>query len=208
MRRLYRSHTNRILAGVCGGLGKYFNLDPVLIRLIWLILILFGGIGLVLYVIGWLIIPAEEDATAEGGETPPRPRTGKGRFWWGMLLIIMGVFLWGSKYTFIYWPIIPGVHIHSRDLVPFALVLVGIYILYVFGRHTRTERATGGKWLYRSRTDRKVAGVCGGIAEYYNVDPTLVRVLWVGGAFFYLASVLLYLVLMVVLPEKELETDE
>lgn len=199
MKRLYRSRTNHILGGVCGGLGDYFRLDPVLIRLVWLILILFGGIGLILYIIAWVIIPIEEEEAAK--RTPPPPRgVGKGRFWWGLVLVSMGVVLWGSQFRFIYWPIIPGVQLHSRDFVPLALVLVGIYILYTFG-HAAADKG----WLYRSRDDRKLVGVCGGIAEYFHVDATLVRVLWVAGAFFYGAAILLYLVLMVALPEKPYE---
>ena len=204
MKRLYRSTANHILGGVCGGLGDYFRLDPVLIRLVWLILILFGaigflfgGIGLILYIIAWVIIPLEEEAPAK--RTPPEPRgVGKGRFWWGLVLVAMGAVLWGSQFRFIYWSIIPGVHLQSRDVVPLVLVLVGIYILYTFGR-----AAAGKGWLFRSRDDRKLVGVCGGVAEYFQIDATLVRVLWVAGVFFFHgAAILVYLVLMVALPDK------
>ena len=197
MRRLYRSRTNHILGGVCGGLGDYFRLDPVLIRLVWLILILFGGIGLILYVIAWIIIPYEREDEAALSVPPPTRGAGKGRFWWGLVLVVMGVILWGSQFRFIYWPIIPGVQIHSREFVPIVLVLVGVYILYAFG-----HAAPGKRSLFRSRDDRKIGGVCGGLADYFNVDSTLVRVLMVAGAFFYGATMLLYLVLMVVIPDK------
>ena len=59
MNRLYRSKTNRIIAGVCGGLGDYFKVDPTLIRLLWVLLTLSGGAGLVAYIIAWAIIPEE-----------------------------------------------------------------------------------------------------------------------------------------------------
>ncbi len=59
-RRLYKSDTNRMLSGVCGGIGEYFNIDPTLIRLAWVILsvptALFGG--LVAYIIAAIIIPS------------------------------------------------------------------------------------------------------------------------------------------------------
>lgn len=58
-RRIVRLRKDRILAGICGGLGEYFNLDPALIRLIALILIVFGGISIWLYVILWILIPEE-----------------------------------------------------------------------------------------------------------------------------------------------------
>jgi phage shock protein C len=58
-KRLYRSRTDRKLAGVCGGLGAYFNIDPTLFRIIFLILFLGACQGLVLYIILWLIMPQE-----------------------------------------------------------------------------------------------------------------------------------------------------
>ena len=58
-RKLYRSKTNRKLAGVCGGLAQYFNLDATLIRVLFVLLAVLGGSGLVLYVALWIIIPME-----------------------------------------------------------------------------------------------------------------------------------------------------
>jgi phage shock protein C len=56
-RKLYRSRSQRMLAGVCGGLAEYFNVDATLIRVLFLILAVFGGTGLVIYVVMWLIVP-------------------------------------------------------------------------------------------------------------------------------------------------------
>ncbi|MCX7922079.1 MAG: PspC domain-containing protein [Clostridia bacterium] len=57
LRKLYLSDTDKKLAGVCGGLGEYFNVDPTLIRLLWILLTFFNGIGLFSYFIAWLIMP-------------------------------------------------------------------------------------------------------------------------------------------------------
>jgi phage shock protein C len=56
-RKLYRSRSQRMLAGVCGGLAEYFNVDATLIRVLFLILAVFGGTGLVIDVVMWLIVP-------------------------------------------------------------------------------------------------------------------------------------------------------
>jgi phage shock protein C len=56
-RKLYRSRNQRMLAGVCGGLAEYFNVDATLIRVLFLVLAVFGGTGLVIYVVMWLIVP-------------------------------------------------------------------------------------------------------------------------------------------------------
>jgi len=58
-KRLYRSRDDRVLAGVCSGLGKYLDVDPVIIRLIWAATILLAGAGIFLYIIAWIIIPEE-----------------------------------------------------------------------------------------------------------------------------------------------------
>ena len=57
MRRLYRSGNDKILGGVCGGLGEYFGIDPTLIRLAWIIFSLVYGSGILAYIIAWIIIP-------------------------------------------------------------------------------------------------------------------------------------------------------
>lgn len=57
IKRLYRSGRDKVLGGVCGGIGEYLNVDPVLIRLIWVVGALLWGAGIVLYIIAWIIIP-------------------------------------------------------------------------------------------------------------------------------------------------------
>lgn len=60
MKRLYRSRTDKMIAGVCGGIGKYFDIDPVIIRLLFLLLSFGGmGFGLLVYILAWVIIPLE-----------------------------------------------------------------------------------------------------------------------------------------------------
>ncbi|HEX8132086.1 MAG TPA: PspC domain-containing protein [Actinomycetes bacterium] len=58
-RKLYRSKTDRKVAGVCGGLAQYFNIDPTLIRVLFVVLAILGGSGLVLYLALWIIVPNE-----------------------------------------------------------------------------------------------------------------------------------------------------
>jgi phage shock protein C len=59
MKKLYRSRDNKVLAGVCGGIGEYFEIDPVIIRLIWIVLTMIWGFGLFLYIIAIFLIPLE-----------------------------------------------------------------------------------------------------------------------------------------------------
>lgn len=59
MKKLYRSRTDSKIAGVCGGIAEYFNVDPTIVRLFAVLTIFFGGGGVVAYLIAWLIVPLE-----------------------------------------------------------------------------------------------------------------------------------------------------
>lgn len=63
IKRLYRSNTNRVWAGVIGGLGEFFNFDPVILRLIWVLVVVFTGFvpGVLVYIIAIFIIPERKD---------------------------------------------------------------------------------------------------------------------------------------------------
>ncbi len=56
-KKLYRSSTNYKLAGVCGGIGEYFAIDPTLVRLAWILFSVLGGAGLLAYIIAALVMP-------------------------------------------------------------------------------------------------------------------------------------------------------
>ena len=59
--KLYRSNTNKAIAGVAGGLGEFFIIDPVIIRIIFVILALMGGGGVLIYVLLWIFVPYKMD---------------------------------------------------------------------------------------------------------------------------------------------------
>jgi phage shock protein PspC (stress-responsive transcriptional regulator) len=64
-RRLFRSKDDRIIAGVCGGLASYFKVDPVLVRVVTVALVAVGGVGVLLYLAAWLLVPQEGTGSAE-----------------------------------------------------------------------------------------------------------------------------------------------
>lgn len=127
MKKLHRSAAERKIAGVCAGLGEYFDLDPVFFRLMFLFSLLFGGLGAIAYVLMWIMVP--ERPAAEGA--PPTARR-----------------------------------------------------------------------LYLSDTDRKIAGVCGGLGEWLEVDPVLFRVAFVLLAFVGGLGVLAYFILWLLIPRR------
>ena len=66
-KKLYRSTTDKKIAGVCGGIAAYFNVDSTLIRLAFVLFVVFGGSGLLIYIIAALVMPEEPE---NGGYTP------------------------------------------------------------------------------------------------------------------------------------------
>jgi phage shock protein PspC (stress-responsive transcriptional regulator) len=58
-KKLRRSSSDKMIAGVCGGLGKYFGLDSTILRLVFVLLLIFAGTGLLAYLIMWLVIPQD-----------------------------------------------------------------------------------------------------------------------------------------------------
>lgn len=69
-KRLHRSRTEKMIAGVCGGLAEYLNVDPTLVRVAWVLISLLAGVGVLLYLIMWVIMPL--DLPAPPGRPPAR----------------------------------------------------------------------------------------------------------------------------------------
>lgn len=131
MRRLYRSRTQRVIGGVCGGLGEYFNIDPALWRVAFVVLAFINGLGIIAYLAMWLVfprqVPQEEPETAEktatGQEAEPdekieplfKPRAQRA-FWLGVLLVILGL---GWLFNNLYSDIVAPIFLASLGFVPF-----------------------------------------------------------------------------------------
>jgi phage shock protein C len=67
---LYRSRANRKIAGICAGFAEYLELDPTLVRIVWVMLVIFGGCGVLGYIIAWIIMP--EEPLAQVSPAPAR----------------------------------------------------------------------------------------------------------------------------------------
>lgn len=102
-KKLYRSTDNRIIAGVCGGMGEYFNIDPTLIRIIFILLVLTDGLGVLLYLVLALIIPKKDgsDLRANAQELAQRTQELSGRLknsrhgknYLGIIIVFLGLLL-------------------------------------------------------------------------------------------------------------------
>ena len=203
MKRIIRSRKDRIISGVCGGFAEYFGLDPSLIRLAWIFFTLFGGSGILAYLLAMIVIPDELSAPYYERNNVTPEKNDK-TILWGALLIFVGLILFFMHNDLLnmiwrrFWD-------SSINLfLAIAILGFGVYLLYTKRSELASIMNEGtGLPLHLSKTDSKIAGVCGGIAESIQVDSTLVRFLWVFGTFMSAGiGILLYLVLALILPSE------
>jgi phage shock protein PspC (stress-responsive transcriptional regulator) len=71
-KRLMRSSTDKKLGGVCAGLAEYFDMDVTLVRVLWLLVVLCGGTGILLYIILWMLLPLAPPQVAIPPQAPPQ----------------------------------------------------------------------------------------------------------------------------------------
>ena len=117
VKRLYRSRTDRMIWGVCGGLANYFNIDPTIVRLIAVLLLFFGGFVILAYIILAIVVPVEP----AGQESMDKAQYRQG-FLIGIILILIAIlFLWGVVNLF-WW-------FGWGGFWAFALVAIGMLII-------------------------------------------------------------------------------
>ncbi|MGE5401336.1 MAG: PspC domain-containing protein [Ignavibacteriales bacterium] len=138
--RLYRSRTDKMLAGVAGGIAEYFDIDPVIVRIIFVVAVLTTGpIGLLAYILFWIVVPYREDVvvspagtyqTAQepvSGEAAPGQETPKAGVHvsnrkpvFGLILIIVGMIFLAERFF-------PYFEVHH--FWPLILVAIGVGLL-------------------------------------------------------------------------------
>lgn len=207
-RKLYRSRTDRYIAGVCGGIAEYFNIDSNLVRILFVLSVFLGGAGLILYLAAVLIVPENP------AETGPARSSSNSTVFWGLVLIVLGTVLLLKQLGF-YLPFNLA-NVPWSVLWALFLIAIGVLLLLPHWQQKSSEEAidqAGGepgeaqaepeKRLFRSRTDRMLAGICGGLGQFFGIDSSIVRLIWVlltvasGGL-----GVIIYLLLIFVLPEE------
>ena len=139
-KRLYRSPTERRIAGICGGLAEYFNVDPVLVRVIFVLLLL-SGVGFFAYIILWLVLPVREkeegtvDVITPGGreEVVSEPsKTGESTKAMKKHNLLGGIILIGLGAIFLAENFLPVYRLNK--FWPLLLIIFGLAILWKSGK--------------------------------------------------------------------------
>ncbi len=205
-RMLYRSPTDKLIGGVCGGIAEYLNWNPVLIRVLWVVVTFatWGG-GILAYLLLALFLPTGNNTSGQM-RAPALELSSKGITWAaGLLMALGGLWLMANI------GILPGIWRAFWTVVgvlfwPMLLIGAGYLLLRansnrdldqeVAGAARKFKHAVGEKMpsgdqvktgfgaarasmpLQRSTTNRMFMGVCGGIAEKTGIDANLIRLLW------------------------------
>lgn len=125
-KKIYRSSTDRIISGVCGGLGEYLNIDPSIIRLFWVLLsVLSNSSGILIYIICTIVIP-EKNSNVIYYDENENPNYKNSTLFVGIILILVGISLLIKK--LFPWLTLKSLKIFKYS--PALLIIAGIYILY------------------------------------------------------------------------------
>lgn len=120
--RLRRSKDDRVIAGVCGGLGRYFNTDPLWFRLGFVLVTLAGGAGILIYLISWLVIPEAGPGEVLGARNTESGAPGP---------MVVGVALVGIGLMLLINSVVPW---FDKVMWPMAIIAGGVGLLYLGSR--------------------------------------------------------------------------
>lgn len=179
-RTLYKSHHDKIIDGVCGGIAEYLAVDPTVVRIVWIVMTILGGAGVLLYIAGIIIIP-KNTSVPEAPQSFTRDRTQL----LGTTMIIIGGLLLLNNLDLIGWF---DWDFSWKYMIPILFIVLGSWLLLFYSESKRRQIAdetvdaasgapmhTEPRVLYRHNTDKKLLGLCGGLAEYFDLDSSLVR---------------------------------
>lgn len=120
---LKRSSRNKVIGGVCGGLGDYLDLDPVIIRVFVAIISLSTLYGAIAYIIAMIVIPKEETGPYVNSEAVPEKRkySSTNRYLPGMILVAIGVIMMAAQF---------GFFLNWSMFIAIGLITIGLYMIY------------------------------------------------------------------------------
>jgi phage shock protein PspC (stress-responsive transcriptional regulator) len=202
-----------MIAGVCGGIADYLNVDPTAVRVGWILLSILPFIpGIILYIIAWFVIPKQP--AGEQPKSAPASSLTVTAFM-GFFFVAIGALIFLGNLDVLDWE--EWWDFSWEFVLPLVLIAVGVFFITRPARaveelapeperrHRATSEPNAGKALRRSRTDRKVGGICGGLGAHLGIDPSLIRIAFV---FFTLwpfgLGAVVYLIMLLVIPEEEL----
>ena len=177
LKKLQRSKSNVVIAGVCSGIAEYLKMDTATIRIFALLTLLLGGWGAVAYIITTLLLPVEQKPKQLTDDEIYSQQKENFMTVLSGLLILAGIYF---ALVYIGFRSSERIFILPNDFVfPFVSMALGIILLRTkVAVFSESGFQTPGSFS-RSRTDRKIMGVCGGLSRYLNVDSSALRIIFI-----------------------------
>jgi phage shock protein C len=195
-KKLYRSQTDRMLAGVCGGIAEYLQIDSTLIRLLMLTSVFIGGVGLIIYLSAIILVPNHpEQELVEEEKTD-----------FDHKIIILGFIIVTIGFLLIFkgFPLVKIWYFFWQYAWGLFLIIGGIYLLF----YKKSNSPLFNIKINRSYRQKMIGGICAGLANQFQIDISVIRILWILGTIITAGvGLLLYIILMIILPEKPDTTD-
>lgn len=178
VKKLQRSKSNVVIGGVCSGIANYLGKDVSTIRLIALLTLLFGGLSVVVYLIMAVLMPYEIVLRPISKEEKILQRRENFKTVFGGLLMLIGL-----HYSLSYFGI--SVTFPHGVVFPISIVAIALGIFFLSNNSSINDIAAVNQpeKFYRSRTNRKLMGVCGGLGEYLGVDSSSLRIIFLVSTF-------------------------
>jgi phage shock protein C len=202
-KRLEKSKTNVIVAGVCAGIAKYFKVDTALVRLLSVLLLLFGVWVIAAYFIAAFIMPQEYVFSELTDEEKRIQKKENYKTVTGSLLMLSGMYLLLNSLGFVLFkiPFLPS----GRYMFPFVSIVAGAYFISLKEEKLHVLKEMFPDDFLRSRSDRYLMGVCGGFAKYINAESITVRIIFIVASFFTLGffAIVYLLVSLIVKMERD-----
>lgn len=198
IKKLERSGSDKLITGLCSGIARYFDVEPSIVRLIAMLTLLIGVWSVAAYLLASYLIPAEHNPHTLSAEEKAIQKKINFRTLISGTMILSGIYFgFGSLGFFAPW----NLFLFSNSfLVPITAIGLGIFLLIKIEVSDSAEYGLTTEKFYRSETDKKIYGVCGGLAAYLNnSDSTTIRILFLFGTILTLGFLALGYILIVIL---------
>ena len=174
-KNLHKVKKNSLIAGVCTGLAAYFGIEPIIIRVMFIVSILLGWWSIALYVLAAILMPSE--IRISGKSINDSSKANYISEVTGSIFILISLYFLADNILGMNNLFLLG--LPKSLALPFVMIISGLFILIKIDDLKLSKSGIRKNNLVRSKTDKRLFGVCGGLADYLNVESNNLRIMWI-----------------------------
>jgi phage shock protein C len=211
-KKLYKSRHDKMIDGVCGGLAEYFGMSSSLVRILFVLFGIFGGSGIIAYITAMILVPANPDhirgsvLDEDEANRIQNKRNVNYSLFWGIVLILFGAVLFLDELNVLRFHRLWR-YFDWELVAPTLLIAIGLFLIMsrskLQGLENKIKETGSGSEFRRNSHDKKIWGVCSGLALYSNIDVSIIRILWVILTFLaFPVGILAYILIAILTPDE------